>query len=89
MAKTVTIDDSVISGEDNNSELSFVAGPSKVSTSTSIIHTPKATLSSEEVVAALSSCDTEDALSNVETSIDLFQWDSHSAWTIDITEQGK
>lgn len=46
----------------------------------------KKTLNSEEVVAALSACDTEDALASVETSVDLFQWDGMSCWNIDVTE---
>mmetsp|Transcript_12027 Transcript_12027/g.24053 ORF Transcript_12027/g.24053 Transcript_12027/m.24053 type:complete len:3243 (+) Transcript_12027:98-9826(+) len=46
----------------------------------------KKSLNSEEVVAALSTCDTEDALASVETSIDLFQWDGMSCWNIDVTE---
>jgi hypothetical protein len=51
------------------------------------IKKPRVVLTSEQVAAALSNCDSEDALANVETGVDLFQWDSHSAWTIDITEQ--
>ena len=50
---------------------------------------PKNVLSSEQVVAALSCCKSEAALVDVETGIDLFQWDSMSEWTIDITEHGK
>ena len=48
---------------------------------------PKNFLSSDQVIDALNSCDTEDLLGNVEKGIDLFQWDCISEWTIDITEQ--
>ncbi len=46
----------------------------------------KTTLNSEEIVQALSLCDTEDALTSVERSIDLLQWDGMSCWNIDVTE---
>ena len=49
---------------------------------------PKHVLTSEQVVAALSVCDSEDALADVEAGIDIFQW-GMSEWTIDITEQGE
>ena len=48
---------------------------------------PRVVFTSEQLAAALSNCDSEDALADVEKGVDLFQWDSHSAWTIDITEQ--
>ncbi|KAL3765025.1 hypothetical protein ACHAW5_004284 [Stephanodiscus triporus] len=51
------------------------------------IKKPRVVLTLEQVAAALSHCDSEDTLANVETGVDLFQWDSHSVWTIDITEQ--
>ena len=51
-----------------------------------LVAKPKHALSPEQVVKALSSCDSEDALADVETGIDLLQWDSMSEWTIDITE---
>ncbi len=44
-------------------------------------------LSSDQVIDALNSCDTEELLAEVETGIDLLQWDGVSEWTIDITEQ--
>lgn len=40
---------------------------------------PKNFLSSDQVIDALNSCDTEELLANVETGIDLFQWDYISA----------
>ncbi|KAK1735805.1 hypothetical protein QTG54_013511, partial [Skeletonema marinoi] len=46
----------------------------------------KKTLSSDQLVAALTSCETEDALADIETGIDLLKWDSLSPWIIDITE---
>ncbi|KAL7553044.1 hypothetical protein ACHAWF_016289 [Thalassiosira exigua] len=48
--------------------------------------TARKIMTSDEVAAALSSCDSEELLADVETGIDLFQWDM-SEWTIDITEQ--
>ena len=57
--------------------------------SPSPVEKPKHVLTSEEVVAALSSCESEDALADVEKGIDIFQWNNVSEWTIDITEQGK
>ena len=50
---------------------------------------PKHTLTSEQVITALSNCNSEQALVDVEMGIDLFQWDNVSEWTIDITEQGR
>lgn len=47
----------------------------------------KVSLSSEEVAAALSNCETEDALAQVEVGVDLFNWDATSEWTVDITEK--
>ena len=55
--------------------------------SSTLIKKPKCALTSEQVVEALSNCDSEEGLAEVETGIDLFQWDSMSEWTIDITEQ--
>jgi hypothetical protein len=40
---------------------------------------PKNFLSSDQEIDALNSCDTEELLANVETGIDLFQWDYISA----------
>lgn len=47
---------------------------------------PRYVLTSEEVAVALSTCDTEDDLATLESSIDIYQWDGQE-WTIDITEQ--
>ena len=55
--------------------------------SSSTLIKPRIVLTSEQVSEALSSCDTEEALADVETAVDIFQWDSMSEWTIDITEQ--
>jgi hypothetical protein len=52
----------------------------------SLIKKPKNALTSEQVVEALASCDSEEVLADVEGRIDLFQWDSMSEWPIDITE---
>lgn len=46
----------------------------------------KKALTSDQLVAALTSCETEDALADIETGIDLLKWDSLSPWIIDITE---
>ena len=54
---------------------------------------PRRVLTSEQVVEALESLqtsdgdDSEELLADVETKIDLFEWDGMSEWTIDITEQ--
>ena len=50
---------------------------------------PKQTLTPDQVVAALSNCNSEQALVDVEMGVDLFSWDNVSEWTIDITEQGR
>ena len=62
-------------GGENNDAVSKAAALSK-----------KKTLSSDQLVEALTSCETEDALDDIETGIDLLKWDSMSPWIIDITE---
>ena len=52
----------------------------------SLIKKPKNALTSDQVVEALENCDSEELLADVEGKIDLFEWDSMSEWTIDITE---
>ena len=47
----------------------------------------KKLLTPEQVMDALTNCDSEELLANVENGIDLAQWDGISEWTIDITEQ--
>ncbi|KAL7530692.1 hypothetical protein ACHAXR_004914 [Thalassiosira sp. AJA248-18] len=56
-------------------------------TSSTLTKKSKPVLTSDQVIEALSNCDSEELLASVETNIDLFQWDSMSEWTIDITEQ--
>ena len=53
----------------------------------SLFKRPKNALTSDQVVEALENCDSEELLADVETGIDIFSWDSDTAWTIDITEQ--
>jgi hypothetical protein len=63
--------------ERNNAVSKIAVPPSK-----------KKTLSSDQLVAALTSCETEDALADIESGIDLLKWDTLSSmpWIIDITE---
>jgi hypothetical protein len=55
-------------------------------TFSSSLPSKKQALTSDQLVAALTSCETEDALADIEMGIDLLHWDSMSPWIIDITE---
>jgi len=87
LMKASSIQGKPVHGGEQDLDPTCVGVTSTVAVKSKLVDKPKVALTSEEVANALSICDTEDALANVETSFDLFQWDSHSAWTIDITEQ--
>lgn len=84
----ITEHDSKPSAEDRPDSVSSpedVGGLGVCKTST-LIKKKRKVMTSDEVAAALSSCDSEELLADVETSIDIFRWDI-SEWTVDITEQ--
>ena len=58
-----------------------------IEVSTTKIMRPKNVLTQDQVEQALSNCDSEELLSQVEIGIDLMEFDGMSTWCVDITEQ--
>lgn len=71
----------------NDGEVNVDDGIKDSNESASAFALTKKILTPEQVMDALTNCDSEELLTNIESGIDLTQWDGISEWTIDITEQ--